>query len=132
MDEKPRHRRSFHSPRLSESAESDFSFWSGTGDLAEQLANEEDPLRIKLRDSSDGRILSDPSAPCDRQFKRVRYKEDGGAELKGIHGGLDKEDIEIPTPRVKPVSKSERILAAIMTGGNRRTQFHGLTGKPLL
>lgn len=131
MDEKRGHWRSSDSPRRSESADSDFSFWSDTGDLAEQLAEEEDPLRIKLRESSDDQVLSDPPGPRDRQPKRVRYKEDGGAELKGTHGGLDKEDIEIPTPRARPVSKSQRILATIMTGG-RRSQVHGLTGKPLL
>ena len=131
LEEKRGERRSSGSPPTSESAGSDFSFWSDTGDLAEQLAEEEDPLRIKLRESLDADALAPSATRRDRRSKRVRYQDDDGAEFKGTHAGLDKKDIEIPTPRPRPVPRSQKILAAIMMGG-RGSQMHGLTGKPLL
>jgi hypothetical protein len=105
------------------------SSWSDTGDLAEQLADE-DPLQIKLRASLDEEIFGGTSRRGSRP-KRVRYLdtfESGGQ--KEHHPGLVKEEIEIPNPAPRSISRVEHILAAIMSGGER--QMHGLTGKPLV
>jgi len=113
----------------SSSPDSDFS-WSDTGDLAEQLADAEDPLQIKLRASLDEQVFGGPSRRPTRQ-KRVRYQEDlEDPEEKGHQSGLVKEDIEIPEPAPRSITKAEHTLAAIMSGGER--QMHGLTGKPLV
>ena len=106
------------------------SSWSDTGDLAERLAEEEDPLQIRLQ------RLSDEARPSDRQQprhqRRVRYKEDDVLKKHNPHPGFVKEDLEIPTPRERTPSLPERIVAAIMFPGSREGQLHGLTGKPLL
>ncbi|KAI9816354.1 MAG: hypothetical protein M1832_005111 [Thelocarpon impressellum] len=120
------------SPRSSASAGSDFSLWSDTGDLAEQLADEEDPLQIKLRHSLDEQVFGPVQRPRGRHPKRVRYRERGSVELKHPHAGLDKEAIQIPTPRPRRIPKVEKLLAAIMSGGRGPGPGHGLTGKPLL
>ncbi|TVY51889.1 High-affinity glucose transporter [Lachnellula cervina] len=113
----------------SSSVDSEFS-WSDTGDLAEQLADAEDPLQIKLRASLDEQVFGGPSRRPTRQ-KRVRYQEDlEDSEEKGHQSGLVKEDIEIPEPAPRSIPKAEHILAAIMSGGER--QMHGLTGKALV
>jgi hypothetical protein len=122
----------------SDSADSDFSFFSDTGDLAEQLtelAEEEDPLRIDLRGSpeapGEGR---DPSPQArGRKRKRVRYIEQDHLEKKIINPGVDKEAIVVPVPAPRKITRSEQILAVILSGGNRESsKMHGLTGKPLL
>lgn len=51
-------------------------------------------------------------------------------ERKEYHPGLAKEEIEIPSPAPRYITRAEHILAAIMSGGER--QMHGLTGKPLV
>ncbi|KAI9807530.1 MAG: hypothetical protein M1825_005470 [Sarcosagium campestre] len=130
-DEKAGLRRASISPRSSVSDGSDFSLWSNTGDLAEQLAEEEDPLQIKLRHSLDDPGLGSTSR-SRRHRRQVRYQQDGSHEHKDVHAGLAKEDIEIPNPRPRPISKAEKLLAAVMSGGGSHGQMHGLTGKPLL
>jgi hypothetical protein len=112
----------------SDSADSDFGSWSDTGDLAEQLADE-DPLQIKLRASLEEEVFG--TVRRGSRPKRVRYLdrfETGGQ--KEHHPGLVKEEIEIPNPAPRYIGRAEHILAAIMTGGER--QMHGLTGKPLV
>ncbi len=119
--------------RSSDSAGSDFSLWSDTGDLAEQLANEEDPLRIRLRESVDdqARGRSNPS-PLHRRPKHVHYSQHSDLENKTTNPGLSKEAIEIPNPPARQIGRTEKVLAIIMTGDRQRSQMHGLTGKPLL
>ncbi|PBP23914.1 hexose transporter [Diplocarpon rosae] len=113
----------------SSSPSSEFS-WSDTGDLAEQLGDAEDPLRIKIRASLDEQVFGD-SPRRARNHKKVRYQDDPErVELKTYHPGLVKEDIEIPRPGPRYISRAEHILAAIMSGGER--QMRGLTGKPLV
>ena len=126
IDEKEglRHRRS------SDSAGSDFSLWSDTGDLAEQLADEEDPLRINLRGSIDDD--SGRSRPRERRSKHVHYPSHNHLEHKRTNPGVNKEAIEIPNPPQRKIGLVERLLAIIMTGNRQRAQTHGLTGKPLL
>lgn len=117
----------------SDSAGSGFSLWSDTGDLAEQLADEEDPLRIRLRDSLDEEVFGGSAARArGRQPKRVRYLQQTHLERKITNPGVDKEAIEIPNPAPRRISRAEKALATIMTGDRAASQMHGLTGKPLL
>jgi hypothetical protein len=113
----------------SSSPSSEFS-WSDTGDLAEQSADAEDPLRIKLRTSLDEQVFSDTSRRPTRHHKTVRYHDSENAERKEYHPGLVKEEIEIPTPAPRYITRAEHIIAAAMSGGER--QMHGLTGRPLV
>ena len=119
--------------RSSDSSGSDFSLWSDTGDLAEQLANEEDPLRIRLRDSLDDQHLGrSNSNHIHRRPKHVHYSQHIHLEEKATNPGLSKEAIEIPNPPARQIGRTEKVLATIMTGDRQRSQLHGLTGKPLL
>ena len=127
-NEKPGSRRS------SDSAGSDFSFFGDTGDLAEQLASEEDPLNIRLQDSSEegGARRSYSAGPARARNKQVRYLQQSHPDRKTTHPGLDKEAIEIPEPAQRAVGRVEQIIAIAMTGNRHSSQTHGLTGKPLL
>ncbi len=113
----------------SSSPSSEFS-WSDTGDLAEQLADAEDPLRIKLRASLDEEVFGETSRQPTRHHKKVRYHDSENSEPKEYHPGLVKEEIEIPTPAPRYITRAEHIIAAAMSGGER--QMHGLTGRPLV
>lgn len=119
----------------SSSAESDdFSLWSDTGDLAEQLANDEDPLRIEL----------DPLTREGQSLKGHRHGHGGGRRKKvdfhsdhlekdHIAGGIEKETIHIPEPPPRRIATSERLLALIMAPNDPQTaRAKGLVGKPLL
>lgn len=112
----------------SSSPGSEFDSWSDTGDLAEQLG-EEDPLSIRLQETLDSQGLGGSLRRGSRP-KRVHYQENYDAESKAYHPGIVKEDIEIPETGPRYISRAEHILAAIMSGGER--QMHGLTGKPLV
>ncbi|KAL9117943.1 MAG: hypothetical protein Q9187_005514, partial [Circinaria calcarea] len=127
-NEKPGSRRS------SDSAGSDFSFFGDTGDLAEQLTSEEDPLNIRLRDSSEegGAGRSYSAGPARARNKQVRYVQQSHPDRRRTHPGLDKEAIQIPEPVQRTVGRVEQIIAIAMTGDRHSSQTHGLTGKPLL
>ncbi|KAF2264258.1 MFS monosaccharide transporter-like protein [Lojkania enalia] len=112
----------------SASADSDFSLWSDTGDLVDQLADAEDPLRIRLRESLEGV----PSPKHRRQQKRVRYQSQDDIREKPRSGSIRKEDIEIPDPGPRTISKGEKILAAIMAPRDGPSRIHGLHGKKLI
>ncbi|KAJ5476950.1 Mitochondrial substrate/solute carrier [Penicillium diatomitis] len=101
-------RRSHSSTR---SGESGFSIWSDTGDLAEQLA-EEDPLKGSFRQSLEHRVRRGRGNPS----KRVHYAPD--AEFTRHSLDPEKEQIPIPNPPPRRVPKAERILAAIMSPRN--------------
>ncbi|KAJ5959060.1 Mitochondrial substrate/solute carrier [Penicillium vulpinum] len=123
--EKGSRRRSSHSS--ARSAESDFSIWSDTGDLAEQFAETEDPLQIHLRNSSDRQLLRRKDRR--KQPNHVHYPSNVSNERTGV----DIEKIRIPNPPPRHISRVERVLAAIMTPRNApNAQMHGLVGKPLL
>ena len=124
LDEKEAHRR--HS---TDSAGSDFSLWSDTGDLAEQLADEEDPLRIQIRDSAE---VTEETKPLQRRSKQVHYAQHNHLEHKTTNPGISKEAIEIPKPPARQIGRTEKALAIIMTGDRQRARSHGLTGQPLL
>jgi hypothetical protein len=110
------------------SAGSDFSLWTDTGDLAEQLANAEDPLQIRLIESSDrGGSRPAGSRARAKQAKRVHYQNEQSASE------FDLEKIELPQLPPRKISRLERFLAVIMSPGNRQSaRTHGLVGKPLL
>ncbi|KAJ1707592.1 MFS monosaccharide transporter [Aspergillus flavus] len=115
-----------------QSVESEYSLWTDTGDLAEQLANEEDPLRVRLGEPLD-REISSPSGSRARvkQLKRVHYPNE--SNLVTEQAEPEKTSIEIPRPPPRHISRVERLLAVIMSPSNRQTaQMHGLVGKPLL
>ena len=121
------------SRRSSDSASSEFSLWSDTGDLAEQLANEEDPLQIDIRGSIDHEARGvSGSRPRDRPVKRVHYAQQDHFHRKNTNPSISKEAIQIPEPAARKISRTERIIATIMTGDRQSSHMHGLTGKPLL
>ncbi|KAJ5661630.1 Mitochondrial substrate/solute carrier [Penicillium maclennaniae] len=117
-------RRSSHTS--ARSVESDFSIWSDTGDLAEQLA--EDPLQSRVYNSSSRGL----SGSQKKRSKRVHYPEELDHDSQsGIQD--EKQKIKIPRPAPRRVSRAELFLAAIMSPGNRQNaHIHGLVGKPLL
>ncbi|KMQ42390.1 General substrate transporter [Trichophyton rubrum] len=118
-------------------SESNFSVWSDSGDIADQLADEEDPLHLQLRGSLDLQVFGksgrpDPSSAA--QPKRVRYEEDEAGEehTPFVDNGDLKEAIRIPEPGARTISRAERLLASIMSPRDGRAKTHGLVGKPLL
>jgi hypothetical protein len=121
-DDQESTRSSFDTPE----SDSDLSLWSDTGDLVDQLADREDPLRIRLRGSLEGGSSSRPR----RQQKRVRYEPTTRFNEK--ERGLRLEDIEIPDPGPQTISKAERILASIMAPNDGPSRIHGLHGKKLM
>lgn len=117
-------RSSFDTP----STGSGLSVWSDTGDLVDQLADQEDPLAIRLRESLDG------ARPHKhrRSQKRVRYESQDDTREKAGGSAIRKEDIEIPDPGPRTISKGEKILAAIMAPNDGPSRIHGLHGKKLM
>ncbi|KAB8213597.1 hypothetical protein BDV33DRAFT_229347 [Aspergillus novoparasiticus] len=115
-----------------QSVESEYSLWTDTGDLAEQLANEEDPLRIRLGEPLDREISSRSGSRARvKQLKRVHYPNESNLAVEQAEP--EKTSIEIPRPPPRHISRVERLLAVIMSPSNRQTaQMHGLVGKPLL
>ena len=151
VDEKPlRKRRSSRSSRLSaDSARSDLSLWSDSGDLAERHTHGDETLQLRLRPSSEDQLAL---VGREKRPKRVCFEEEGeeGEEEENdddddddddddraalrrhrTRAGLDREQISIPVPRPRRVSRFEQSLAAVMAGGQAKAG-HGLVGKPLL
>ncbi|KAJ5584103.1 uncharacterized protein N7459_003903 [Penicillium hispanicum] len=116
-------RRSSHSS--TRSVESNYPLWSDTGDLAEQLA-EEDPLQICLRESIDREILG-------REGRRNRSKRVHYPLVLQNDGPVLEQKIQPPSPPPRRISRAERFLASIMSPrSSQNAQIHGLVGKPLL
>jgi hypothetical protein len=112
-------RSSFDTP----SEESDFS-WSDTGDLVDQLADQEDPLAIALEGAR-------PKHHSTSGRKRVRYQDESSE--KPERGAIRKEDIEIPEPGPRNIPKAEQIIARlIMAPRDGPSRIHGLHGKKLV
>lgn len=126
-EEKTTPRSSFSTP----SEASDFSLWSDTGDLVDQLADAEDPLQLRLRESLDG--YHQGAHPKHRRHqKRVRYQSQEQTNEKVQPGAVKKEDIPIPDPGPQKLSRGDQILAAIMAPGDSHSRIHGLHGKKLI
>lgn len=98
---------------------------SESGDIAEQLADEEDPLRAQLGDDPHEGLLNGSRRS---QNKRVRVQTPPDYRDPSPHPYIDKEAIEVPTAAPRRVPRAERVLASMM-GSN---PIHGLTGKPLI
>ena len=133
QDEKARDRRS------SDSAGSEFSLWSDTGrsetgDLVDQLADEDDPLHFRANGSLDEEEVGLASRRRGRRTKRVRYHEDTDFSSKEAYSGVPKkkEDIPVPDPQRKPISRGEKLLAIIMAPRDGPSRIHGLHGKKLM
>ncbi|KAI6092782.1 sugar transporter STL1 [Hypoxylon rubiginosum] len=122
-----------HERHSSDSADSDS--WTDTGDLAEQLADEEDPLRKTLADTSVNQDLFTGVLKRHPNRKRVQFRRSvsehshrRSRSSRSFPGGIDKEAIEIPNVPPRRISRAERIIAAIMPGAG----IHGFTGKALI
>ena len=100
---------------------SDFSLWSDTGDLVDQLGDE-DPLAPRRSSREQG-----------RRGRRVRYAQEekprGGSQAGAV---IRKEEIHIPSPTPKRLNWGERTLALIMAPGDGPSKMHGLHGKKLI
>lgn len=155
-DDRQRLHRHSHSSSFSSASDvgSDFSLWSDTGDLVDQLAAEEDPLAPRVRGGSfdDDRPL--PHRRHKASQKRVRYAdkhhrhndEKHHQHRRSSHSGVVKRKEEIPIPQPPPprLNWGERTLAALLMSNEQRThglhddggggpsRMHGLHGKKLI
>ena len=124
----------YRRPSYSSGTESDdFSLWSDTGDLAEQLASAEDPYHIELDPlTREGQRLKGSGRGGGRK-KRVGFRDQDHLESRDTAPDIDKEAIFVPDPPPRHIPKAEKLLALIMAPNdpqNARTK--GLVGKPLL
>ncbi|QDS76707.1 hypothetical protein FKW77_000866 [Venturia effusa] len=117
--------------RSSISADSEFSLWSDTGDLVDQLAEQEDPLRIRLRESLEEELPRTSSQRRGRPHRQVRYHPDVQDNEKRSTV-LRKEDISIPDPPQRRINFGERCLVALMAPNDGPSRIHGLHGKKLI
>lgn len=116
--------------------------WDDTGDLAEQLDEDNDPIRQHLDDEILEGVLKRHPRNHKKHQKHVHYDDPYGKSSHsrsrsrgryygGSAGVISKEAIEIPEPAPRRISRAERAIAGIMAGGTR-SPIHGLTGKPLI
>ncbi|RMZ75121.1 hypothetical protein DV737_g5440, partial [Chaetothyriales sp. CBS 132003] len=105
--------------------------WSDTGDIAEQIASEHDPLytRVELDSlNAQGHVLAS-GLGGGRRRRKVAFDP----LTRGQISGVSKEAIAIPTPAPRFITRAEKILAIIMSPGDVQTaRGKGLVGKPLL
>lgn len=116
---------------------SEFSLWSDTGDLVDQLAAEEDPLRPRGDLANGGRDeeyeLAERKPKRGRGGKKIRYQSHEKGEKSAVPPAPKrKEDIPIPNPTRQPVGLGHRLLAAIMAPNDSPSRMHGLHGKKLI
>ena len=90
-------------------------------------------MRIRAGHQLGNRSVRGASKSRTRPAKRVRYKQDEDQE-KGPESGLirSKEDIPIPTPLRRRISKAERLIAIVMAPNDGPSRMHGLHGKKLV
>ncbi|KAF2836912.1 high affinity glucose transporter [Patellaria atrata CBS 101060] len=110
----------------SASGDSEFSLWSDTGDIVDQLADQEDPLRIRLRESLE------QNKGSTKHRKRVRYQSQERGTEKERNSGIRIEDIVIPNPAPRTLSYGHKLLASIMAPNDGPSRIHGLHGKKLI
>lgn len=117
----------------SATASDDFSLWSDTGDLAEQLAQEEDPLYELDPLNAEGHPLHNRGRHGGGRKKKVAFRRQDHRQSSLSQTGIDKEAIFIPAPPPRHISTAEKVLALIMSPGNaQQARTKGLVGKPLL
>ena len=125
----------YRPPSYSDSESDDFSLWSDTGDIAEQLTNSEDPLRIELESlTREGqRLQGSGRGRGGGRKKRVGFQEQDHTERDQPSLSAEKEAIFVPEPPPRQISKTEALLALIMAPTDPQTaRSKGLVGKPLL
>ncbi|KAG6148545.1 hypothetical protein E4U11_000516 [Claviceps purpurea] len=115
--------------RLSSGSESS---WTDTGDIGDQPADDNDPVRLQLPDELEKELLPGVQKRSSKHHKKVRIDDD----LPHYHSQsippvlIDKEAIEIPLIQPRRPSRAERCIGAIMSG--QSGSIHGLTGKALI
>nr|POF17648.1 high-affinity glucose transporter [Quercus suber] len=113
---------------------SDFSSWSDTGDLVDQLAAEEDPLHRGIFDDDPSSYRQPRRGRSSK--KRVRYASTSAneKERRGDSTALPrrKEDIRIPSPPRRRLDWGQRLLARVMAPNDGPSRMHGLHGKKLI
>lgn len=117
-------------PRLSSSSESS---WTDTGDIGDQFADEDDPVRLQLPDELEGELLAGVQKRSSRHSKKVRIRDPSPhhhLRPPSRSRTIDKEAIDVPVVSRPRPSHAERCIGAIMSG--RSGSIHGLTGKALL
>ena len=125
----------YRRPSYSGSESDDFSLWSDTGDLAEQLTNDEDPYRIELDPLTRGgqRLKGSGRGHGGGRKKRVGFRDQDHPERGQPSLGIDKEAIFIPEPPPRHITNTEKLLALIMAPNDpQEARTKGLVGKPLL
>ncbi|KAF7559209.1 hypothetical protein G7046_g4930 [Stylonectria norvegica] len=124
QDHHHHHRRSFSSSSGSESS------WTDTGDIGEQLADD-DPLRLQLSSEVEEELLAGVQRR-HAKHKKVRIQASSPRRHQRNRSRpivIDKEAIEVPDFTPLRPSRAERYIGTIMSGGQ---SIHGLTGKALL
>ncbi|KOS22212.1 High-affinity glucose transporter [Escovopsis weberi] len=118
---------------------SDSLCWSDTGDIGDQLADEDDPVRLQLPDHlQDELLLAGVHHRQPKSHKKVRIRDPShhpsdrfsSDSRRPVAVAVDKEAIEIPFIRPRFPTRAERCVGAIMSGSSG--SIHGLVGKPLL
>lgn len=99
--------------------------------MVDQLADQEDPLRIRLRNSLEEDLPRASAQRRGRPHKQVRYHPDVEDNEKKA-AVLRKEDIFIPEPPQRRINFGERCLVAIMAPNDGPSRIHGLHGKKLM
>ena len=64
--------------------------------------------------------------------KHVHYSNQTSSQRKNTNPGVDKEAIQIPNPGSRTISRTEQLLAVLLTGDRESSRMSGLTGKPLM
>ncbi|KAI0025261.1 sugar transporter STL1 [Xylariomycetidae sp. FL0641] len=100
--------------------------WTDTGDIAEQLADDEDPLRKTLADTS----LRHDRLRRPSKHKRVQFRKSVDERSQRSYTAERGKELDIQIPNVRPrrIGAVERLIAAIMPGSG----VHGFTGKALI
>jgi hypothetical protein len=131
----PQEKRLLRPGTPSDADSEDDDSWTDTGDLVDQLADQEDPLRIALADEVPPRSLKGGSShKTSLKKKRVHYnpEEVDGENEKQTGVVRRKEDIPIPNPPPRKIPAGERLLVLIMARGDGPSRLHGLHGKKLM
>lgn len=111
------------------------SSWTDTGDIGEQLAEGDDPVRLQLSHDVEEELLAGVARrqPKIHSQKRVRIQGPSPGRhdrSRSRSRRIDKEAIEVPRFRKPRPSRTLRCLGFIMSG--QQGSIHGLTGKALM